>query len=120
MGKNGYISVSVHNKLNLLHRLLCITFKPNPNNLPFVDHINRVKTDNRLENLRWVSVHDNNINRQRRGCIHINKYINKTNNKEYIYYKVAWVLPNEKRKSKSFKTKEEGQIFLNSLNLQNY
>jgi hypothetical protein len=32
---------------------------PNPLNLPQVDHINRVRHDNRVENLRWVTRTEN-------------------------------------------------------------
>ena len=45
------------------HRLLALTFLPNPNNYPDVDHINRDKRDNRLENLRWVPKADNEKNK---------------------------------------------------------
>ena len=45
------------------HRLLALTFLPNPNNYPDVDHINRDKRDNRLENLRWVPKSDNEKNK---------------------------------------------------------
>lgn len=38
-----------------IHRLMAKAFIPNPNNLPEVDHINTIKNDNRIENLRWVS-----------------------------------------------------------------
>jgi hypothetical protein len=50
-------------KTVLQHRLLAQTFLPNPNNLVDVDHINRNKRDNRLENLRWVSKADNEKNK---------------------------------------------------------
>jgi hypothetical protein len=38
-------------------------FLPNPENKPHVDHINRVRNDNRLDNLRWATVSENNLNR---------------------------------------------------------
>ena len=42
-----------------VHRLVAFTFIPNPDNLAEVDHINKNKTDNRVENLRWLSKADN-------------------------------------------------------------
>jgi hypothetical protein len=45
-----------------LHRLLALHYIPNPNGLRCVDHINRKKTDNRIENLRWVTKSQNAIN----------------------------------------------------------
>ena len=46
-----------------IHRLVAENFIDNPNNLPCVDHINKKKDDNRIENLRWVSKSDNCVNR---------------------------------------------------------
>ena len=39
----------------LVHRLLGLTFIPNdnPETKTTIDHINQIKTDNRLENLQW-------------------------------------------------------------------
>lgn len=42
-----------------IHRLVAMSFLPNPNNKPEVDHINRNKADNRVENLRWVTTKEN-------------------------------------------------------------
>lgn len=45
-----------------LHRLVAITFIPNPENKPEVDHINTNLDDNRVENLRWVTSSENKLN----------------------------------------------------------
>ena len=47
-----------------IHVLLAEAFIPNPLNLPSVDHRNRIKTDNRLENLRWASYELQSQNRE--------------------------------------------------------
>lgn len=46
-----------------LHRLIATHFIPNPLELPCVDHINGNPRDNRIENLRWVSYRQNNLNK---------------------------------------------------------
>ena len=52
----GYKRVGYKGENYLVHRLVAECYLPNPDKLPSVDHINRDKTDNRVENLRWANM----------------------------------------------------------------
>ena len=58
------LSLSGHRRNMKIHRLVALTFIPNPDGLPEVDHINGDRQDNRVENLRWVSGSTNTRNRE--------------------------------------------------------
>jgi hypothetical protein len=55
----GYKVVWIDGKNIRVHRLVAEKFIPNPNNLPYVNHVNGIKSDNRVENLEWVTPQKN-------------------------------------------------------------
>lgn len=59
LDKDGYLLVTLSNKLYRVHRLIALTFISNPNNLPVVNHKNFNKSDNHVANLEWVSYSEN-------------------------------------------------------------
>lgn len=64
--KKGYLQVNLsingNRKACLIHKLVAEAFIPNPDNLPEVDHINTIRSDNRVSNLRWVTRKENENN----------------------------------------------------------
>ena len=97
LGEDDYYRVCLPNKTYLLHRLIAIHFIPNPENKTEVDHIDRNRKNNLIENLRWVTRSENNINKKVRNNKlprHIslrkdNRWaINITRDKKYILRKM--------------------------------
>ncbi len=118
---DGYLRVHLSNgshngkpnaKFFCIHRLLAIAFIPNPENKPCIDHINRDRYDNRICNLRWVTVKENNNNRTESKYNNIYK-IGKSGEK-YIYitiYGTYRVQIPRHNINKTFKILEEAVIY---------
>lgn len=82
---SGYKFIRINGKSYAVHRLIAQAFIPNPLNKPFVDHIDRNRSNNSTSNLRWATSKENNdnsssvINRNQmitvRQCDNKNEYI---------------------------------------------
>lgn len=54
INNKGYYQSTVGGKTRTIHRLIALTFMPNPNNYPQVHHKDHNKLNNRLDNLEWT------------------------------------------------------------------
>ena len=68
--KNGYLCINLYKdgkqKTYRIHRLVATAFLSNQENLLEIDHINKIKEDNRIENLRWCSKGNNLRNKKKK------------------------------------------------------
>lgn len=61
----GYFRLNLCKTPHRIHRLIGEHFIPNPENLPFIDHIDLNKQNNNIENLRWVNPSTNAQNKNK-------------------------------------------------------
>jgi len=113
--KYGYFRIGLRKngkfKLYGIHRLVGITFIPNPNNLPMIDHIDQNKQNNSLDNLRWINSSGNMRNRTTKNKL---RGVRKTPSGKY---RAEIKINNKKIHLGTFKTdKEAYECYMNKYN----
>lgn len=119
---NGYLYVTLtkDGKRNnrYIHRLVAEAFIDNPDGLPEVDHINRRRDDNCVENLRWTTRQGNIDNSSAVGT-RKNHWKKPASGERYVLFrKGKWVVQIQRRDMKvyrQFKTKEEAVCYRDEL-----
>lgn len=61
---NGYHRICLYGKSSrgekfAVHKIVALAFIPKKQGKPFINHINGIKTDNRVENLEWCTASEN-------------------------------------------------------------
>jgi hypothetical protein len=60
--QHGYVICSLNGQNYKKYRLIALQFIANPEDLPYIDHKNKIRNDNRIENLRFVANSENQLN----------------------------------------------------------
>jgi len=63
ISKKGYKVITFNRNNYFLHRMMLLTFKPNPKNKPFTNHKDGIRTNNRIENLEWSTQSENELHK---------------------------------------------------------
>lgn len=70
--KYSYVNIQLKNGKTVqrrVHRLVASAYIPNLENYPVVMHINNIKSDNRVSNLKWGTVSENTLSAFRDGLV---------------------------------------------------
>jgi len=115
-------------KHKYIHRLLAEIFIENPNNYSQIDHVDKNKLNNSLNNLRWVTGHENCQNREiekknKSGIIGVS--IKKTKNYKCYkteimaygktYYKLFPLTDEGFEQAKEWRKQKEKELFFKNL-----
>lgn len=93
------------------HRLLAKTFITNPKNKRCVNHKNGIKTDNRLENIEWVTEKENSVHA--RDVLHIKPPNQKGVMPKWLTYRLRLNKRQIKKIKERLKNGEQGKIIAN-------
>lgn len=106
---NGYIYVVLKNKNLSIHHLVADYFLEDKRNvmIKVVDHINNIKTDNRVENLQIITQRENTIKEIKNKENKTSKYIGVNYCKTYKKYKARIYINGKRHHLGYFKTEEE-------------
>jgi hypothetical protein len=81
LDKDGYeivnLSIKGKQKIGKIHRLVLLAFIGKDQDKTSVDHIDNIKTNNHLSNLRWVTQQENEHNRKHAKGYYWNKIAQK-------------------------------------------
>lgn len=116
--RNGYYRVSLSKNLFVkafdVHRLVAQTFIPNPKNKEQVNHKNGIKTDNRVDNLEWVTRKENVQHAFRTGLVDFSKRdysCEKAHNRKLSLKDILFIRKKYKFKDEEFSGKKLAEMF---------
>lgn len=107
--KSGYCDITLNGKLYRVHRIIWVLLNKSLDQNLVIDHINGIKSDNRISNLRAVSSAQNNRNmvlgKPKTGIRNIAEVWSKNG---ISSFEVIWIEPKGKRRQKTFNVGKHG------------